>query len=523
MTSHHAMRLALCAAAFSSFGHIDSALSQGAQSSFTIRRPPDGSTVREKVRIEIPRSSIHHGGFVAFYVDDKFQVAVAPSDNDEMSSRPFSYLWDTKDLKISDGTHTVKAILFEPTAGGGDGIAATEKGSSEVKLEVANKIKNGHSSLLLRYRYKDGEDLKYLRDSKAVIAGGVSDIGATGDQQLMSISSTHLFGIEDVRSDVSLVRNKLTSLTILNGGQETKFPSSQLSNSMYQEIDPVGAVHYETGTSSGLDEFANQGLPVNNSLEMPLLPTSRVAIGQTWHTTNQRLDIPGLPPSQQPKVTLLNKLVDLEWQNGYPTALIHQTFEANAPVRSVTFGQIGIAAPKVKYERDIYLAYKSGKLIKTSRTLSVSGTTADQIGVNRGTTVPGGGMMGGGMMGGPGGMSGMMGRGGMMPGGGMMGGPGGMSGMMGRGGYGGGGAGAMRGKDGGMGGGMMGRGGFGGMAGAGGARMGGMMGGMMGGAGRFGMGGSLGTGGGAARNTGIPAEELNKPITIRAVTVTTLE
>ena len=390
-----------------------------------------------------------------------------------------------------------------------------------MKLEVANKIKNGPSSLLLRYHYKDGEDLNYQRESKAVIAGGISDIGAADDQQLMSISSTHLFGVEDVRPDVSLVRNKLTSLTILTGGQETRFPPSQLSNSMYQEIDPVGAIHYETGTSSGLEEFANQGLPVNNSLELPLLPSSRVAIGQTWHTTGQRLDIPGLPPSQQPKVTLLNKLVDLEWQNGYPTALIHQTFEADAPVKTVSFGQIGISSPKIKFERDIFIAYKSGKLIKTLRTLSISGTTSDQIGVNRGGSIPGagGGMMPGGMMGGPGGMMGgsggmMGGSGGMMGGGKFGGGPPGMFGGMG---------GGSRRRDEGGGGmsGMMGRGGYGGQRGAGG-RFGGAS---MAGAGKMGgyPGGIPGGSAGAGRNTGIPPEEINKPITIRAVTVTTLK
>ncbi len=521
MTSHHTMRLALSVLAFSSFGHIESALSQ---SPFTIRRPPDGATVREKVRIEIPRSSIHHGGFVAMYIDDKFEIAVAPAEGDELSSKPFIYVWDTKESKTPDGLHTIRTVLFEPAGGSGDGIAATEKGSSEVKLEVANKIKNGPASLLLRYHYYDGEDLKYQRESKAVIAGGISDIGAADDQQLMSISSTHLFDIEDVRPAVSLVRNKLTSLSILTGGQETKFPASSLSNSMYQEIDPVGAVQYETGTSSGLEEFANQGLPVNNSLELPLLPSSRVAIGQTWHTTGQRLDIPGLPPSQQPKVTLLNKLVDLEWQNGYPTALIHQTFEANAPVKTVTFGQIGISSPNVKYERDIYIAYKSGKLIKTSRTLSISGTTTDQIGVNRGTPAAGAGMMGGpgGMMGGQGGMMappGMMGGTGGMAGGGRFG--GGSQGMMG--GMSGGGR---RGKDdgGGMGGGAMGRGGMMGRGGQFGGRMGGgamMGGGRMGG--YPGAGGMMGGNTGQARNTGIPAEAMNKPITIRAVTVTTLQ
>src|SRR5437016_3062603 len=109
MTSRNAVRLALCAVALSSFGSLASAHAQGAQAPFTIRRPPDGATVREKVRIEIPRAGIRPGGFVAFYIDDKFQMALAPDENAASLTRPFTYLWDTKGSGTGDGSHTVRA------------------------------------------------------------------------------------------------------------------------------------------------------------------------------------------------------------------------------------------------------------------------------------------------------------------------------------------------------------------------------------------------------------------------------
>ena len=72
-----------------------------AQAPFTIRRPSDGSTVREKVKVEIPRSSIKLGSFVAFYIDDKFLVAVAPPEGQaEGFGKPFTFYWDTKVLEL---------------------------------------------------------------------------------------------------------------------------------------------------------------------------------------------------------------------------------------------------------------------------------------------------------------------------------------------------------------------------------------------------------------------------------------
>ena len=559
MTSNKAFRLTVCALALSAFGAFDSAQAQSGQAPFTIRRPPDGASVREKVRIEIPRSSISKDAFVAFYIDGVFQVALAPQEDAASATRPFTFLWDTKAEKTTDGIHTIRAVLYEPAADAGSSIAATEKASSEVKLTVANKIKNGPTSLLLRYKYREGMNLNYDRESKAVIAGGVSETGSSTDTELSLVSSKHLFDVEDTQPEISLVRNKTTSLKILMNGQETTLGPAQLSASLYQELDPLGQVKYETGATTGLVEFTAQGLPVNNTVELPLLPLQRVSIGQTWKTAGQRLDLPGLPPALQPRVVLTNKLEGLEWEGGRPTAKIHQTYEGS-PMAEVQFGPIPITTPTITYERDIYLAYESGILVKTARTLTIKGKTTVNLGgptqAAGGAAMAGmgrGGMMG--MMGMPPGMMGsggapgasgssmmnmMMnssrgagmnsgrpggrggfpgmggapgsgaGRGGMMGSGGMMGRPGGRGGFpgsgSGRGGVG------RGGDDDDRGGGRAGM-GSGGMMGSG-AMMGGR-GGMMGMP--PGMGRGMGTIGGA-----MGTQDPDKPVTVKAVTNTEL-
>src|SRR5580658_7901816 len=131
MTSGKASAIVVCAAALAWSGTAQStALAQG--SPFTIRKPIDNAHVREKVRIEIPRAAIGPGGFVAFYLDSNgkdggtFMLGIAPPQSDDDTGLPFTYVWDTKANKISDGEHTIKAILYEP-ASGPTSIAMAEK------------------------------------------------------------------------------------------------------------------------------------------------------------------------------------------------------------------------------------------------------------------------------------------------------------------------------------------------------------------------------------------------------------
>jgi hypothetical protein len=467
---------------------------------------------------------------VAFYLDPNnadggtFMLGMSPQSSEEDNGQPFTYVWDTKETKVSDGEHSIKAILYEPA--GGATVAVSEKATTEVHVTVENKIQPGPdvpTSFLLRYKYREGEQLEYSRFGKSVIVGHDSAMGGVrSDVEMMSAKSKLLFSVEDVRFDhdaqatLALVRNKLTQLSILNGGQEYTLEPTALSNSMYQELLPEGRVHYETGATTGLAEFTAQGLPVNNTLELPLMPTLRVSVGDNWDTPGQRLDIPGLPPILQPVVTLKNKLVDLEYQGGYPCVKIHQSFSGtlggvmSKGQKSLPFGGMLITSPALTFDRDIYVAYNSGTLVRTGRTLIIKGRTT----ANMGDTPGGQGMGSGGR---PGGMS--PGSGGKMGGGMMPPGSGGRPGGMGPGSGGKMGGGMMPPGSGGRPGGM-GPGSGGGMrppGSGGGMRPPGMPGGMGPGSGG-GMGmrpGGMGGGGGGA-------EEVDHPITIRSTTDTDL-
>ncbi|CEK12958.1 hypothetical protein CWRG_00288 [Chthonomonas calidirosea] len=360
---------------------------------FTIIRPPDGATVRENVAIEVPRASIPPEGYVGVYIDGKFTAAIYPQQN---SDKPFTYIWATKDLGVSDGEHTVRLVLFGPAPDQASG--SVQIGSTSIRVNVANIIHNGPSVLRLRYRFPEGFQYHYTRDSSSVIVGGFSETGSSSDVPLSSIESRLLFDIEQPLPE-ALVRDKLTALTVMQGGQQFIYPQDQLPDSVYQLLDALGRIHYEVDSNSvnigsppqgqlaayqqGATASAQPSILELDALNLPTLPEAAVSVGETWITPEQRIDIPGLPSSDQPKVTLHSRLVDLEWQNGYPTAKIHQSFDSTTETaklpETIMFNGIPIQKPKITYERDIYFAYTAGRVVKIVSTLTIKGDTPAQI------------------------------------------------------------------------------------------------------------------------------------------------
>jgi hypothetical protein len=343
---------------------------------------------------------------------------------------------------------------------------------------VQNKFDPGNAPITLRYRFVDGSSHDYSRTGNtSIVAGLTQGAGGTDNQELVAENSDLLVAVEDkYPTGNAIVRNLLKTLTVRQGGQETTYPSEQLPKALYQEVDPYGDVKYQNETVS-FDQFAQMGIPVSATLELPVLPRQPIAVGDKWQTSNVSLELPGTPPDKQPHVTVDSSFDGVEWQGGYPTAKIHQHYDGSSglKLKNILVDNIDVMNPQITLDQDIYIAYRSGTLVKIVRSLDITGKTLQQV-------TPGAGGAGNT----PGGMPGMMGSG--MPG--MMA-PGmGMSGM---------GSGLMaRGLPPGMGlvmpvsfqgggGGVMGR----AAARGGGGRRGGMMGGMMGGApGGSGMGSS---------------------------------
>jgi hypothetical protein len=114
-----------------------------------------------------------------------------------------------------------------------------------------------------------------------------------------------------------------------------------------------------------------------------------------------------------PNVTANNVLESLEWQDGYQTARIKQTFEGRVTM-PIYGGAAKIDGAKVKMTRMIWFGFKAGKVVRTETTMEVEGDAPASV---IASMVPGAGVSGGGgMMGGMGGMGGGRMGGGMMGG-----------------------------------------------------------------------------------------------------------
>src|SRR5436305_15330088 len=79
-----------------------------AQAPLPIVRPADGSKVREKVHILIPKNSIPQGGYIGLFLNGKFLEATVPP----LSGKYYDYVLDTKGKAIPDGPATLEAVLY---------------------------------------------------------------------------------------------------------------------------------------------------------------------------------------------------------------------------------------------------------------------------------------------------------------------------------------------------------------------------------------------------------------------------
>lgn len=519
---------------------------------FTIRFPPDGATVRENVAVKVPLASIPEGAYVAYSVNGIFRVALSPTAEQREKAKagePFTWTWDTKASVLNprtnkeevatDGNYTIAVSLYTPLPGnaGGSKLAQT----SSVKVTLNNIIRDDPGALKFRYRFPDGSSRTYGRNGATKIVAGMSQgIKGTGDIEVVGQNSDILLAVEDAYDNGNaIVRNRLTRLVVRQSGQETTYPMEQLPKSIYQELDARGSVVYPKESTSR-DAFWGLGVPVSATLDLPELPGDAKSVGDTWKTNNVVLDIPGTAPDQQPKVTADTKFVGLEWEQGFKTAHLQETYKGGVPgkVKQVTFSGMQIDSPSITFVRDIYIAYGSGTLVKVERNIEVTGKTSQPTGGTMGAPgmggmpgLPGGmggGMTGPGMMMGRGGMGGDELSGGPTMGGmamGLAGGPGGMTpGMPGMPSMGRGGSSGMPGMPS-MGGGMTGPGGM--MGGGRRGRRGGMgMPGMPGmGSGMSGMPGPgmgmPGMGGVPGGNTG--TSPTSQQITVKSKTVTELQ
>lgn len=393
MPKYSVWRAAL-AAAVAVLGVTAFALAQGTP--FNILRPVDGAIVRERVRIEVPRASIPEGGFVGIYIDGRFQTSLAPRRDDKEPR--LRYIWDTKvpivdpatgkPEPIRDGEHTITVLLYDP-----DGKAIDR---AEVRVQVANQegISLPAIGARLQYRFRLGENVNYKQHDEVILLAGQTGAeitgGVTGEQVAYEADTFFNLFAYDIRGDTFIIRQRANKQQVLAYNQPIYTLGEEMFRAVLQFITPLGNVIYQNVDTTN-DPY------VFRVMVLPVLPELRVKPGDTWTSWAQIL-LPDMPVERARKVLAQNKLEGVEWEGGYPTVKIRQTYEGTLS-GTLEFSNYVLQNPKVKLDRTLWFAFNAGRLVRSETTVEIEGQVP--TGVQPARLAGMGGMPGAPMMGAP--------------------------------------------------------------------------------------------------------------------------
>ena len=384
-----------------------------------VLRPAHNAIVREEVAFRVAPNDVPSGGYVSVSLDGNFKIAqVLPPK----SGAPV-YVWDTKATDangqsvVKDGNHTVTLILYTSNS--------KEVGRDTIPLRVANQISPPAQGLKLTYHWSTQRRLIYQRTSEMVVPGSqavTADTSGSGvtvapppDEYLQSSDLAFVRSAAPTASK-SLVRDLIRTGIVSDHGQTQSILKTYNIRPRQRTVNARGVVLAGESNSDFMDHI---GFPI------PELPVRRVGKGDSW--LSPAIVALNWDGSSMANVTTECRLEGFEWQNNYPTAKIRETY--NGPITFTSrpasaFGRPSlplIRSGAVNYDRVLYFAYGSGRLIKSVATAQIT-LTPIQL-AELGGTVPTLGFAGGGYsgLGGyPGGLGGYPGGG--YPGGGYPGG-----------------------------------------------------------------------------------------------------
>jgi hypothetical protein len=401
-----------------------------AQGSFTIVRPADGSKVREKVRVLIPKNSLDAGSYVGIFLNGQFVEAVVPPV-DTTNANYRVYTLDTKGRKIADGEVKLELVKYE----GGDTPRIMDRSSITVTVGNQMNIKVPAGGIKLRYGFTQGQQLTYRIQEIETVSTmtGASNLNNGRPAQLPASELSHriLYAVDNTYSNGdALIRmqnipNKGKDYSILAvlGEPEPRQVFDYQMQPVYMRINKTGrplfgAVPEYFGFSSG--GAVEGGEFVYGSWPLPVLPEKAVAPGSSWASAYE------LPLAVDPgDAHLLNmvtqpfpargEFVGVEWEMGHPCAKLRNSIAEGT--RSFAGQQLekagkAFADDKVALDETIYFALDTHKILKLVRSITIDRKVQVQDGGGAGGA--GGGMRGAGMgnpkaPGGPKGLGGPMG------------------------------------------------------------------------------------------------------------------
>jgi hypothetical protein len=333
---------------------------------FTLRQPLNNATVRETVPIRAPRAMLNQAAYAQVEIDGIFRDAPAvPTSGDLL------YVWDTKSpfttpdnptpQTTADGQHTVMVRLYDH-----ENVEIADATSS---VRVANLITTLPDGVRLVYKWRPNEVLAYSYKYSIARHG---EIGT--DQSDLQDADIHFDrAVEDTDSD-TLLRDSVNPYGTITAGATNAPSSATVGTAQYVQTEYNLAAKFWTIDSYGHITTDNQPIGPGQHFGFPIaeFPPRRVNVGDSWETTI----MVGLEWAVTSPTFLHGtaRLDDFEWEDGYPTAKVVETYDG--PARFTVDSQ-GVALPAadashVHVTRTVWFAYEAGMLIRTETTLQAN-------------------------------------------------------------------------------------------------------------------------------------------------------
>ncbi len=341
-----------------------------------VLRPITNAIVRETVPVRIAPGDLPAEGYVGISIDGEFRTArVLPANK-----RDAVYDWDTKasyvtpnepntQKFVSDGPHTVTVKLYD--------TSGKSLGQQSIAVKVANKISVPTQGIKLYYRWQSDLQQRYTRRTEA---DTVADGTAGTNQALQSSIIRFTRTVEDTTGGGYLIRDRvLPGGVLINHGQAQSIDALYNIKSKYRTVNTRGDV---------LGSMAPLSLGDHFGFSIPVLSARRVSVGDTWQAPVEvSLDWASTKPST---VNAESRLEGFEWQSGYPAAKIRETYTgpmtfaltnrngaSNSGLGgivsgSASSGNASVTLQTVNYERIVYFAYNSGRLVRMETTVTLT-------------------------------------------------------------------------------------------------------------------------------------------------------
>lgn len=384
-----------------------SALAQG---TFTIRRPADGSRVREVVSVRIPKNSIPEGGYLGIIVNGRFLEAVIPP----VQGEDYVYSLDTKARRLPDGPLTIEAVLYLYTQ---NAPVVLNRSAVTVNLDNSASLQANRDGFRLRYRFNPGREYVYNRrqsQSVSFVSQAQAQLGSrapetptseTNVRYKIAVDNSFRGGAEGlIRIQAMPERGKDYAMLIVAGATEPQrffdymmapifMRITNTGREIFSSLPPYFPFEGTAGEASRTDLFA--------LFPPPVLPSREVSIGDAWQSALPEVELDLEQRNTRDRFIRYlpgrSVLEGVEWEQGIPTARIRSEIsvgQAELQGAQNLGGQEGVPV-QVKIESVKWIALDRGILVREERretreTLVTVGGGGAGVGGGAGFGPPGG-------------------------------------------------------------------------------------------------------------------------------------